>query len=153
MGRPRLPPRADRRGHPADRPHPRRRRRVLGDDDHPPVPQGAGRARGADPPRRCRRNPARRDARRDVHRGHRARAGRAAPRARGRSPGALDAGTPGGVSAVNMPPRRVRGTTALATALVLVLATAGTALAARDWTIDASPSSLDEGATTTVTID
>ena len=52
-----------------------------------------------------------------------------------------------------MPPRRVRGTTALATALVLVLAMAGTALAARDWTIDASPSSLDEGATTTVTID
>jgi len=42
---------------------------------------------------------------------------------------------------------------ALGLGLALVLATAGTALAARAWTIDASPSSLDENATSTVTID
>ena len=37
----RLSPRPGRRDHPADRPDPRRRRRVLGDDHDPAVPEGA----------------------------------------------------------------------------------------------------------------
>src|SRR6187397_3551203 len=49
--------------------------------------------------------------------------------------------------------RTSRSGCALVLGLALVLATAGTALAARAWTIDASPSSLDESATATVSID
>jgi hypothetical protein len=48
--------------------------------------------------------------------------------------------------------RRSRRTVALAAAILVALGSAGTALAGRAWTVDASPSSLDEGDTTTVTI-
>jgi hypothetical protein len=49
--------------------------------------------------------------------------------------------------------RSGRRAVALAVGVVLVLASAGTALAGRAWTIDASPSSLDENTTTTVRLD
>ena len=52
LGRQRLPPSTRGRGHPAHRPHPGRRRRLLGDDHDPAVPQGARHRGGADQARR-----------------------------------------------------------------------------------------------------
>ena len=79
VGRGRLSPRPGRRDHPADRPDPRRRRRVLGDDHDPAVPQGARRDGGAAPPRGRRRDPARGAPRRGVRRRHRDRRGAPLP--------------------------------------------------------------------------
>ena len=69
------------RGHPADRPDPRRRRRVLGDDDDAAVPQGARSARGADAARGCGRARSSTRTSSGVHRGDRDRRRRAAARA------------------------------------------------------------------------
>ena len=72
-------------------------------------------------------------------------------RARVRSRRALDARPPRCLRAVDALAWRRAG--ALGLGFALVLAMAGTALAARAWTIEPRPSSLDENATSTVTLD
>src|SRR5262249_54714533 len=95
LGRRRLPGSARRRGDPADRPHPRGGRRLLGHDHDAPVPEGARPPRGPDPPRGRRGHPARRGPGPRLRRGDRDRRRRPAPRPAPRSgragTGAVDA--------------------------------------------------------------
>ena len=77
-------------------------------------------------------------------RGHRARPGCAAAGAGGGSRRAVDARPPGRVSARSTRLHARRRAGAIAVALGLLLGSAGGVLAGRAWTIDASPSSLDE---------